>query len=150
MLLKQFDQPHRQIHGTAEKVMRLKNEQKGKEALALIEATWQGELQVMIRLFEAIKDDITQAYRDSRREIALVFEDSRGRYALIVDEVISVEHLNEQQMVSQLMPCALAEGIEFAIGKRVSDGRLVLMLPNLAALHGECVNSDSLQPETTA
>lgn len=137
-LLKQFDRPHQQIHATAARVMALKAAKKDKEALDLLEAAWQGEFQIMSRLFTALKDEMMQAYRDSWREIALVIEESLGRWALIVDEVIAVEPLESHQLGRDVIPPALAGGIDFAVGKRGCDGSLVLMLTDPVALHNGC------------
>lgn len=92
-LLKKFEVPHTKLHGVATQVFHLVDENKMDEATQLVDRTKHHELKKMIELFSELKE----AYQKNHREIAIVLNTDATDYptALLVDEIIAVEHLPE-------------------------------------------------------
>ncbi|MCF6178493.1 MAG: chemotaxis protein CheW [Geopsychrobacter sp.] len=124
-ILLKFDAPHRVIHGIAEKVTRLVGEGRVDEAHELIDSTSNGELKVMIGLF----DDIKTAMRESgHRRIAMVLENSDRIIALNIDEVVAVESIDQIEDAPQNQSGSM--GIT-RIGRRKNNDELVLLMENV-------------------
>ncbi len=90
MELKKFDKPHKAIHGTGREVIALAGEGKKDEALEVIDARRNGELALMIDLFEGMKELLRETYR----EIAIIVELEQDAFALAVDRVEAVENID--------------------------------------------------------
>ncbi len=90
-LLNKFDQPHKKIHSIAIDTKKLQEKQDFKGAEELVESVKNTDLQRMIELFAVIKEE----YKNSKREIVIVIENTKSQLGLIVDEVVSVENLSE-------------------------------------------------------
>jgi len=91
--LKKFDEPHKAVHGTAEKALSLKQEGKVEEARALINKHRKGELARMLTLFGSLK----QLIRNSAKEVTVLVEDSGLKFSMVVDGVESVETLESEE-----------------------------------------------------
>lgn len=76
--LKKFDKPHRAIHETARHALDLKNAGKQQEAIDLINARRNNELDRMITLFSTLKQHI----ETSNKEVIVLIENSTHHYAL--------------------------------------------------------------------
>lgn len=88
--LKKFDMPHKAIHDTAQEILRLKNTDAKQEAMDLINSRRNRELAQLIALFDSLKKQI----RTSHKEVIILVENEKNKYALAVDAVESVEPLN--------------------------------------------------------
>lgn len=126
-LLKQFEAPHRVIHGIAEKVFTLEKKGDTAGAYKLIEECHDRELAQMITLFGQAKE----YYRTQNREVSLVLEHHRKLVALAVDSIEAVEHFEEGSM-AEAPPAfaAAAEENKFVTltGRRKHNGSTVLIL----------------------
>lgn len=90
--LNKFDEPHKSIHAIAQKVTKLVQADKQKEALALIQETRGHELGQMIELFEHLRSLL----RSSSREIAVILRrPSGGLMAYSIDQVDAVDELTQ-------------------------------------------------------
>lgn len=89
--LSKFDKPHKAIHEIGIKADELIKNNKKEEALALIEATKDTEMQQMMHLF----DNVKEAFKESNREIAIVIGDGKKNISIAVKKVVAIEYLNE-------------------------------------------------------
>ena len=125
-LLRQFDEPHRAIHGVAERVGEYVAGEDFDSAEALIAATRDGELHQMINLFHST----TTHYRESNHEIAMVLETPDFDFAIAVDSVEAVEFLEE----GTIQDLPLDNGDEgrslmcSTLGRRRKEGTIVQIL----------------------
>jgi purine-binding chemotaxis protein CheW len=90
-ILKEFDAPHKRIHGVAEKLIELEQQgemERAEEELALAR---QRDLGLLISLFEKARE----AIRNSMRETVLVVDADNQQFGMIVDSVMAVEYLEE-------------------------------------------------------
>lgn len=87
--LSQLKKPHNIIHGIAEHVLEMKQQNNVDGALKLIENTRNKELSTMVRLF----DSFEKIYNESRREIVIVVSNSSRKVGIVVDKVVSLENL---------------------------------------------------------
>lgn len=125
-LLKEFEEPHRIIHGIAEKVFALEKQGDMAGACQLIEECHDKELARMIELFGQAK----QYYRTQSREVLVVLEHQRKFVALAVDSIESVEHFEEGSIAEAPSTFAGAEETRFVTltGRRRHNGSTVLIL----------------------
>lgn len=86
-----FDQPHKVIHGIASRVKEFIDRNNTAAALELIEKTKDTELKQMIHLF----DDLKKAFRESKREIAVVLGNEKHNLSIAVDGITAIESLTE-------------------------------------------------------
>jgi len=126
IILKKFDNPHKTIHGIAEKVNQLVEKNQIDEAHALIDATANNELLLMVGLFTDIKN---AACESSRRRIAMVIENDSQTIALDIDEVVAVEQIVNIEDAPRNDSRSL--GIS-RIGRRKKNDELVLLMENAA------------------
>jgi len=125
-LLKQFEEPHRIIHGIADKVFAMGKKGDTAGAYKLIEDCHEKELAQMITLFAHAK----QYYRTQNFEVAIVLENQRNLVAMVVDSIESVEHFEEGSMAEAPTTFAGAEETRFVTmtGRRKHNGSTVLIL----------------------
>lgn len=125
-LLKQFEEPHRIIHGIAAKVFALVKKGDLAGALKLIEECRDQELAQMIELF----DHARQYYRTQNREVAIVLEYQRTLIAMAVDSIESVEHFERESIAEAPPTFAGAQETRFITltGRRKQNGSTVLIL----------------------
>lgn len=130
-LLTRFDRPHRAIHSIASRVGTLVSGKKYEEAERLVRLTRGGELAQITHLFSVTKD----AYRRSRREIALVLFDGRVRSAAVVDQVLSVEHLepldSDHDDCSEMPSVGNSEHILGIMKRPRTEELVMLLLPSI-------------------
>ncbi len=93
-ILKKFDEPHKAIHGIAQKVTEFASHQKYNEALQLIETTRKKELSEMINLFSEVRN----YNNDNNREIAVIIKSKTEMIAISVDQVESVDALEKENL----------------------------------------------------
>lgn len=125
-VLAKFDTPHKKIHGIAATVKELVAQGQLDQAHQLIDQTAQGELQLMVGLFDEVKKAAREA---SRRRIAMVLELDQKTLALDIDEVVAVESISKIQPAPPQQTGHL--GIE-KIGRRDKDDELVLLMEDVA------------------
>lgn len=125
-LLERVRAPHDRLHQMAEHLDRARRNGDREEVDRLV-ADVEGNLLPQIRAhLEATKE----AYRAATREVALVLADGRSATAVVVDRVMSVEHLApvdadvERNAMSGLPENDLVAGM----GHRERDDELVLVL----------------------
>ena len=123
-LLKKFDAPHKSIHASADRIFGVLEREGVEKARAEIHALLRGPFAEMIALFGQLKAHI----RDSFRDIAIVLGDAGSLFAVTVDAIEGVEHL---EALLDHVPEAHASAVSSAvkgIAQRVSDSAVVLML----------------------
>lgn len=108
LLLSRFDQPHKTIHGIAEKSLELVKNGRQSEAMALINATRNKELKLMIELFA----DFEEAYMELNRGLVVVMWVGSQTIGFSVDSVSSVQRfkpLTDEHEMNQNVSNALKE-----------------------------------------
>ncbi|MCA9648037.1 MAG: CZB domain-containing protein, partial [Myxococcales bacterium] len=95
--LKRFDEPHKAIHALAAKTLAMVTDGKREEALALIQAARETELNEMIQLFETAKHLV----QESTREILIVLRGASPKAGLCVDAIARVGVINSVQGIAQ-------------------------------------------------
>lgn len=90
-VLKDFDQPHRTIHGIAQKIEQLKANNDFDGAQELIKDTRHKELSRMKELFTKIKE----AVKVSLTERVILFNRNENKFAIAVDQIEAVEDLKK-------------------------------------------------------
>ncbi len=125
MELKKFDKPHKAIHSTAAEVLDLTGRGQKDEALHIIRARKEGELALMMELFENMKEIL----RDTQREIAIIVELANNSFALAVDRVEAVENidLNAEKDVAGLLE-GFGGHFHGEIARRKGSEELVLLV----------------------
>jgi len=88
-LLDKFCEPHERIHKIAIKVEKLKSENEFNIAREVINKTKNGDLGLMLKLFGEVK----VAFAHSLNELSIIIDDTYSKFALAVDSVVAVEHL---------------------------------------------------------
>lgn len=94
MLLYQFEAPHRAIHQIGHTVTELIAQERRDEALERIHAVSDGELKLLLDLFEKTREEI----RDGDKRIVLVVDIRNHKVGLTVDTVSEVRAINPEQM----------------------------------------------------
>ncbi len=124
-LLKNFDEPHKAIHGIAARIEHEKQQGRADAAKAIIERTRNQELARMIGIFAEVRGYITK----QSREIAVVIDAGQKPFAIAVDKVESAERLDAAAF-SDLPAGMTAHGREMVSGiaKRKKDQQMVLLL----------------------
>ncbi len=89
-VLKKFDRPHQIIHGIAQKIEKLKEQNNFEEAHSLIKVTREQELSQMKILFSKIKETI-QIHSTER----VILFNGRSKFAIAVDQIESVEEIKK-------------------------------------------------------
>lgn len=117
-----FDKPHRQIHEIAIKAEQFIKIGEKQAAIDLIQKTKDNELKQMVVLF----DEIKSAFQDAKREIVTVLGNDSKYICMAVDEVLSIEHLNDFE--EDLIKESITDS-EYLMGiaKRKSGSALVLL-----------------------
>lgn len=90
-ILKEFDDPHRTIHGIAQNIEELKVRNDFKGAKEVIKETRNKELSRMKELFNKIK----KAVQMSSTERVILFNRDSNKFAIAVDQIESVEDINK-------------------------------------------------------
>ena len=85
-IIDQFNDPHKRIHGIAERVLELASKGQGKIAKQIIDDAWNNELAHMRKLFKNLIDSVRAAHTS----MMIISEHEGKKIGLIVDEVHSV------------------------------------------------------------
>lgn len=83
ILLNDFDEPHKKIHGLAKQVTQLVTQKKADEALSLIDQTRHTTLSEMIALFDRVR----RLLGESRRSVVVVIQVGKAMAGVLVDSV---------------------------------------------------------------
>lgn len=86
-----FDFPHKRIHAIADACRAFMENKEPQKAMDLIQHTRDKDLKQMLHSFETIKT----AYRESARDIVVVFGDTNRKLAMAVDQIVSTERLDD-------------------------------------------------------
>ncbi|MCB2187980.1 MAG: chemotaxis protein CheW [Deltaproteobacteria bacterium] len=124
-LLLQFDRPHRRIHAIAREALDLAVQGERQAALDLVEATRRLVLKRLMDLFAQARHVVVI----NHREIAMVLERGSRSAAVVVDEVESVEDLEEGSLAE--LDNSFGAGwdkLQRAIGRRRENREMVLVL----------------------
>ena len=137
-LLNKFDKPHKKIHAIAISVKQLQEQKEYAKIEKLIDSVRDEELADMIRLF----DSIVKAFKESKRDIVIVLENAKNPTGIIVDKVISIEHLKEEDQES--FDVGKTEYFK-GIGKRKNDSPVILLDDFYILNTASDINVNSLQ-----
>lgn len=124
MILGDFDEPHRQIHGIAHQVEEFKKANKLEEAKSLIMLTRDTDLRFMVKLF----DNFQTRLKKVSQEIVVVLQTLQNTFAISVDAVDSVDSFESG---FEPLPADISrEGKEWfqGIARRQKDGQFVWIL----------------------
>jgi purine-binding chemotaxis protein CheW len=97
-LFEAFDQPHRRIHGIANRVLELTADKCLDEAFRLIQQTWDNELSMMKELFKTF----LLQYRRTLRSTAIILHGEGRSAALLVDSIHCVQNCSSENF--ELLP----------------------------------------------
>lgn len=117
-----FDKPHKAIHEIGIKAEQLIKAGKRQEALELIKATKNNELQQMMCLF----DEIKRAYKESNREIVVVIGNNKNIISIAVDSILAIEYLKETD--EELIRDSMTSSKYLNGFAKRKDGSLVILL----------------------
>lgn len=123
-VLRQFDVPHKRIHGIATDVKALEARGEYDAALKLVDRTRGKELAKLVALFEEARQTVIEYVR----EIALVLSQNGANIALTVDEALSVELLDPASFDDMPLENYNADGIVAATARRKESNEVVLLL----------------------
>ena len=125
-ILRQFDAPHRRIHGIAEKVLECERQGNTDAAMQIIDECRDNELAAMIKLFDRAK----KVYRANSNEVSIVVEKGSSLVAMAVDTIESVEHFAEDSIEDAPETFGGDAETEFVLhtGRRKKDEAVVLVL----------------------
>lgn len=97
-LLKRFDEPHRKLHGLADKLIGLKNSNQKDEALKILAVERAGTYMQLKRLFDDAQVQITESYKPI---IVYTTVDGRTPYiGLLVDSVEDSVNIDDGEIKS--------------------------------------------------
>ena len=88
-ILKQFDQPHKNIHDLAFKIEKCKSENQLGKCKDIIERSRNKEFKLLVSLFAKLKQNASLVFQES----ALLMNLNAKKIALVVDKIISVENI---------------------------------------------------------
>jgi chemotaxis signal transduction protein len=91
-ILRRFDEPHKQIHGTAAVVNECLRNGSKEEARQAVDRVLAGAFPRMLKIFEEARE----ALEESNREIAVVLSCNGCSKAITVDSVMAVENFKEE------------------------------------------------------
>jgi purine-binding chemotaxis protein CheW len=120
-LLTRFDKPHQKIHSSAAEVLKLREQGRPQDALALIEKRRASVLSEMIGLFTSLQELI----REAQREIAVVIQEAGRLFAVLVDAAVSIEKFGEKDI--DPLPVR-THGAVVQVARRESVGNPILLL----------------------
>jgi len=117
-----FDAPHKAIHAIGAKADELIKFGKTQEAIELIEKTKNNELKQMMHIF----DEVKTAFKESNREIVVVFGDGKNNLSIAVKKIVAIEYLTDIDQDFIKTTITNTEDLT-GVGKR-KDGSFVLLL----------------------
>lgn len=129
-LLEQFDQPHKRIHGIAQRVLGLAGAGKTSDASHVIDETRNTELSSLRQVFAKCREQVEVA----RRGLLVVFAEDDGAFGGLVDRVFEVVRFPEDQ-IRPVEHSILGKGILSGVAQWGEAGRMVQLL-NVGAIAG--------------
>ncbi len=120
-IIDQFDAPHQAIHGIANEVLNLVEQDRKDEAKALIDETWDVELNHMKKLFASLVDTL----RPVLTSMLVITEFEGKKLGLIVDAVHSVFDCDESHIETLPDSTANAEFLQGLVHQ--PDGSYILI-----------------------
>lgn len=121
--LEKFCDPHNKIHAIALEIEKLKGSSKFDQAFALIEKTRESELKYLTILFEETR----QLLRKTHREMAVILEVNGKSSALAVDQVVSVEPI-EESTIAPISSEYQQNSMAPFIAQRSGSGQFIYLL----------------------
>ncbi len=135
-LLERFREPHERIHGIAKDIEAMASAGRYADAQERIRSTREGDLAAMLHLFGELK----ATYRRTTQEIALVLSDGKSTAAVVVDSVLSVEHLNPVQGEAERNALGGIDRVDLLVGlakrQKTDDDELILLLDAASLVMG--------------
>ncbi len=119
-----FDQPHRMIHGIADRVCALADGGDHAGAKAIIETTRGRELREIIELFAEARELL----RQTTREVAMVLRQEQLQVDVSVDEVMAIEPLDHATVDYLSEMNRGTSSLTPQVAKRRGSGELALVL----------------------
>lgn len=144
-LLREFDAPHKAIHGVAAQALEAAGAGDLGKAHGIIERTRETTLQEMKSLFARFRE----ALKDLLFEVAMVLEKGDRSCAVVVDNIESVEMLKNHFDTLDLGTKDNEPPPIPWIGRRQKDDRPVL-IPNVELLFSQVFGGGRLSAETAA
>ncbi len=92
--LKQFDLPHKRVHGVATRAIHEKKMNGAEAALKVIDDVRERELKQLQLLFDGMQDTV----RESHRELAIVIERNESLIAITADNVSNIFNFDEESL----------------------------------------------------
>ena len=123
-LLKEFDVPHKKIHGIAEKVLKLAASGNEAGALAVINECKNSDLATMIRLLRELRHN----FSERNREIAVVIDTGKEVFAITVDSINSACQLDEESIEEMKIAVSYEKGLVDLVGRIKNDNRSILII----------------------
>lgn len=125
-LLEEIEEPHNKIHAIAEKALSERDNGNTNAAKDIIDRSRETDLKRIINLFAVLNETFVK----SKTETVINIEKETIRVSFSVDDVIAVEHIEEQN-ASELSDYAtklLEQEIVETIAKRSDDDSLIMVL----------------------
>jgi purine-binding chemotaxis protein CheW len=133
--MRQFDEPHRALHAVGAAATALVSAGKAPEALALIASARTTTLARLAELF----DGAQHLVRTAAREIAVMSTTDGRPIGLVVDEVVGIDQLTPDSLVSLPKLCASRDPAILGTARTLRDDRVVVVL-DLRTLTGDYVD----------
>ncbi|MGE5498057.1 MAG: chemotaxis protein CheW [Syntrophothermus sp.] len=121
--LEKFDAPHKTIHSIAIDVEKMKAAGNFEGAFAIIEKTRETELKLMVSLFEETRQLLVKTHR----EMAVILEVNGKSSALAVDQVVSVEPI-EEGTIAPISSEYQQNSMAPYIAQRIGSGQFIYLL----------------------
>jgi chemotaxis signal transduction protein len=146
-LLKKLDEPHRQIHGVAIGIEKLKAGQEFDKAEQLISQTRDGLLAQLVKLFTELKDLV----RHAERETAVVLASSNRLFAISVDVAQSIERFpaGNIEEISPLVPIS-HNGVVRRLARKSKSKDVILLIETDSLMAGCDLSALPLPDSLTA
>ncbi len=122
--LRKMDEPHKIIHASADEVLKKADSGNFEEALAILEERRNGELILLVKLFEEAR----RILKETRRELVIVVKQGAKQFAMCVDSVKALEHIPAANI--EALPAALRGlgGMSCHVARRAGTGQTIMLL----------------------
>lgn len=133
-----FELPHRRVHALADEVLKCVEQGERTKAKELIQHTEDGDLRTVVNLFAEART----AFREARKEVALVLTDGRKHLAVAVDTVTSVEPITEDTIADATQATGgVKSDLIRKVAQRAGGKGVVFLLDAEALLASHCHRS---------
>lgn len=122
--LQAFDEPHKELHALGVELVRMGENGQRDLALSRLDQARGSTLKLLISLFASVRETLLE----STREIALILDWHGQLVALTVDNVSSVEHIDEEARQTAPDMGENTERCVNEIGRRSDSGEMVQLL----------------------